>query len=107
MLTTANEDIERRLWAARQELSHCVQNLVIHSQDSLIWRNQWPVYVAAVDTEDTVYANNLLQILDNRYATLAKSKFTSREENRVVAQLTQGLSQTDINHNSIARHHIP
>lgn len=67
--------VSTKLSEAKQDLSHCVSHVIVDGQATFIWRHQWPAFIAAVESEDRIYAAWLLPKLCNgRYATLLRER---------------------------------
>lgn len=59
---------------AQKGLLHAVRHVIAHCESSSpLWRDQWPIFVAAAESEDMIHADWLLMKLgNNRYSMLQK-----------------------------------
>ncbi|KAH0441989.1 hypothetical protein CcaCcLH18_01849 [Colletotrichum camelliae] len=71
---TPSESLQRDLVVAKDNLLRVTFRMVTHSPDQpVMWRNQWPVFVMAKETDDEIHRDWLLQKLENSsYAAALK-----------------------------------
>lgn len=61
-----SESLQRELTVAKDNLLRVIFRMITHSADhSVMWRNQWAVFVMARETDDEIHRDWLLQKLGN------------------------------------------
>ncbi|OIW24477.1 hypothetical protein CONLIGDRAFT_718415 [Coniochaeta ligniaria NRRL 30616] len=82
---SGDQDVAQELEAAKQGLLYCVWHSSLNGRGRpLMPRNQWPVFIAAIEADDVIHADWLLKKLgNNRYATLVRERVTYRRGTRI------------------------